>query len=325
MSILYPLKFQPIYKHYVWGGKKLAKLKNIKLKNNETISESWELSSVSDNISVVSNGFLAGNSLQEVLEIYMGDLVGESVYEKYGIEFPVLLKFIDAEQSLSVQVHPDDEIALQRHNAYGKEEMWYILEAEKDAEVCIGFNQKTDKKSFEKYLKDKALLDLLNFEKIKNGDVFEVPSGRIHAIKQGTLLAEIQNTSDITYRVYDWEREYDSEKAREMHIDLALDVIDYNNYKSYKTDYSLIKNNRSELCKNEHFKVNIIDFDNAVICDYSAIDSFVAYMCVCGDAILECGKHKETITKGETILVPAAIDEIKLIPNSHTRLLEISM
>ncbi|MDR3286034.1 MAG: class I mannose-6-phosphate isomerase [Prevotellaceae bacterium] len=323
--MLYPLKFYPIYKHYVWGGIALAELKNVKLKADETISESWELSSVNANISVVANGFLAGNNLQEIIEIYMGDLVGESVYEKYGIEFPLLLKFIDAAQSLSVQVHPDDEVALKRHNAYGKEEMWYIIEAEKNAELCIGFNKKTDKKIFQEALKNKTLIDFLNFEKICNGDVFDVPSGRIHSIGKGILLAEVQNTSDITYRIYDWGREYDAKTARQMHVDLALDVIDYNSYNSYKTKYDIIKNDSSEICRNNHFAVNTVDFDSAIIRDYVSLDSFVAYMCVEGSAILECNENKEKITKGETILIPAVIDEVKLIPDTHARLLEISM
>ncbi|MDR3227626.1 MAG: class I mannose-6-phosphate isomerase [Prevotellaceae bacterium] len=323
--MLYPLKFYPIYKHYVWGGTSLAALKNVKLKPAEIISESWELSSVKGNISVIANGFLEGNNLQEIIEIYMGDLVGESVYEKYGIEFPLLLKFIDAAQSLSVQVHPDDEIALKRHNAYGKEEMWYIIEAEKNAELCIGFNKKTDKKIFQEALQNKTLTDFLNFEKIYNDDVVEVPSGRIHSIGKGILLAEVQNTSDITYRIYDWGREYNAKTARQMHVDLALDVIDYNSYKSYKTKYGIMKNDSSEICRNNHFTVNAVDFDNTIIRDYVSLDSFVAYMCVEGSAILECNESRETIKKGETILIPAVIDEVKLIPDKHARLLEISI
>ncbi|MDR1984618.1 MAG: class I mannose-6-phosphate isomerase [Prevotellaceae bacterium] len=323
--MLYPLKFRPIYKHYVWGGKKLAELKNIKSKNQENISESWELSAVNGNVSVVTNGFLAGNNLQELIEIYMGDLVGESVYEKYGIEFPLLLKFIDAAQPLSVQVHPNDEIAMKRHNAYGKEEMWYIVEAENDAEICIGFNQNINKEILQKALYDKSLFDFMNFEKAKNGDVFEVPSGRIHSIGKGILLAEVQSTSDITYRVYDWGREYDPKTARQMHVDLALDVIDYNSYKSYKTKYQTIKNDSSEICRNNHFNVKIIDFDNTLIRNYVSADSFVVYMCVGGSAVLECNNHKETLTKGETILIPAEIDEVKLIPDLRTHLLEISI
>ena len=320
--MLYPLKFRPIYKHYVWGGKKIANFKNIK--SAKTISESWELSSIEGNISVVANGFLAGNNLQEIIEIYMGDLVGERIYEKYGIEFPVLLKFIDAAQPLSVQVHPADEIALQRHKAYGKEEMWYVIDAEKDTEIFVGFNQKIDKEKLKKSLHDKDLLNFMNSEKIKTGDVFEIPSGRVHAIGKGTLIAEIQNTSDITYRIYDWGREY-TPQAREMHIDLALDVIDYNICKSYKTSYTAEKNSAAKLCANAHFNVNIIDVERTLIRDYSLVDTFVAYMCVGGSMVLECNGKTETLTQGETILIPAEIDEVKLIPKINTRLLEISM
>jgi mannose-6-phosphate isomerase len=323
--MLYPLKFCPIYKNYIWGGNKLSKLKKNNTESNKQISESWELSAVSGNISVVANGFLAGNNLQELIEIYMGDLVGESTYEKYGIEFPLLLKFIDAAQPLSVQVHPNDQIALQRHKAYGKEEMWYIMEAANDAELCLGFNRNINSEILKKSLLDNNLPDFLNFEKIKTGNVFEVPSGRIHAIGKDILLAEIQNTSDITYRIYDWGREYDAKTARPMHVDMALDVIDYNSYDKYKTEYEIIKNKCSDVCRNSHFSVKIIDFDSAVIRSYIGGDSFTAYMCVDGDAVLECNGKKETLAKYETILVPAEIDEVKLIPNRHTRLLEISM
>jgi mannose-6-phosphate isomerase len=323
--MLYPLKFCPIYKNYVWGGKKLAELKNNKAEKNKQISESWELSAVSGNISVVSNGFLAGNNLQELIEVYMGDLVGESVYEKYGIEFPVLLKFIDAAQPLSVQVHPDDEIALKRHNAYGKEEMWYIIEAANDAEICLGFNQTVNKEILQKSLRDKNLPDFLNFEKIKAGNVFEVPPGRIHAAGKNILFAEVQNTSDITYRIYDWGREYDAKTARQMHVDLALDVIDYNSYDTYKTEYEIIKNSSADICRNSHFTVKTVDFDTAVIRNFAAVDSFTAYMCVDGKAILECNGKSETLAKCETVLIPAEIDEIRLIPDKHARLLEISV
>ena len=320
--MLYPLKFRPIYKHYIWGGKKIADFKNIK--SAKIISESWELSSVDGNISVVANGFLAGNNLQEIIEIYMGDLVGEKVYEKYGIEFPVLLKFINAAQPLSVQVHPNDNIALQRHKAYGKEELWYVIDAEQNAEIFVGFNQKIDEEKLIKSLQNKDLLDFLNSEKIQKGDVFEVPSGRVHAIGKGALIAEIQNTSDITYRIYDWGREH-TPQAREMHINLALDVIDYDVCKSYKTNYAIEKNNVSELCSNTHFNVSIIDANNVLIRDYSLVDSFVAYMCVDGKMCLECNGKTETLTQGETILIPAEIDEVKLIPKTNIRLLEISM
>ncbi|MDR2126370.1 MAG: class I mannose-6-phosphate isomerase [Prevotellaceae bacterium] len=323
--MLYPLKFCSIYKNYVWGGEKLAKLKKNSVEKNKQISESWELSAVSGNISTVSNGFLAGNNLQELIEIYMGDLVGESVYEKYGMEFPLLLKFIDAAQPLSVQVHPSDEIALKRHKAYGKEEMWYIIEADSSSEICLGFNQNINKEILLKSLNSKNLSDFLNFEPIQVGDVFEVPPGRIHAIGKNILLAEVQNTSDITYRVYDWGREYDAKTARQMHVDLALDVIDYNAYRTYKTEYGIIKNSGSDICKNEHFSVRMVDFDKAIIRNYADTDSFTAYMCVDGDAAVECNGQQETLAKCETILIPAEIDEVKLIPKRHTRLLEISM
>ncbi|MDR1199813.1 MAG: class I mannose-6-phosphate isomerase [Prevotellaceae bacterium] len=321
--MLYPLKFIPIYKTYVWGGTKLAGLK--KIKNGRQISESWELSPISGNISVVANGFLAGNSLQELIEIYMGDLVGESVYEKYGMEFPLLLKFIDAAQPLSVQVHPGDEVALKRHNAYGKEEMWYVIEAESDAEICVGFNQDINRKILQESLHNRNLPDFLNFEKVKCGNVFEIPSGRIHSIGKGILLAEVQTASDITYRIYDWGREYDAKTARQMHVDLALDIIDYSSHRAYKTEYEAIRNSSSDICRNRHFSVKTVDFDDTVIRNYADADSFTVYMCVDGSAVLECNGKSETLIKCETILIPSEIDEVRLIPDQRARLLEISM
>lgn len=320
--MLYPLKFKPIYKHYVWGGNKLAKFKNIE--HAETISESWELSAVSGNISIIENGFLAGNTLQDIIEIYMGDLVGEKVYEKYGIEFPVLLKFIDAAQPLSVQIHPNDSIALQRHKAYGKEEMWYVVEADRNAEIFTGFNQQIDREKLTEALQSNNLLNFLTIEKVRKQDVFEIPSGRIHAIGKGILIAEIQNTSDITYRIYDWGREH-TPQARPMHVDLALDAISYDVYRSYKTDYATEKNKASKICSNSHFNVNIIEAEQNIMLDYSNLDSFVAYMCVGGIADIECNGKTTGIKQGETVLIPAEIDEIKLVPETCTRLLEISI
>jgi mannose-6-phosphate isomerase len=195
----------------------------------------------------------------------------------------------------------------------------------KNSEICIGFNQNIDKNIFQKALQDKTLTDFLHFENVQNGDVLEVPSGRIHSIGTGILLAEIQNTSDITYRIYDWGREYNPETARQMHVDLALDVVDYKSCKSYKTQYKPAKNARAKITENTHFAVNMLDFDRLIVCDYSNFDSFVAYMCVEGSAKIECESGNEKIEKGETLLIAAEIEQVKLIPNGNARLLEISV
>ncbi|MDF1549873.1 MAG: class I mannose-6-phosphate isomerase, partial [Bacteroidales bacterium] len=254
---LYPLKFAPVLKEKIWGGQKLSELLGKKARNDTKIGESWEISCVAGDISKVSNGFLEGNSLQELIEVYMSDLIGEQVYLKFGEEFPLLIKFIDAQDVLSIQVHPDDEVAKERHNAYGKTEMWYVLQADEDAELISGFKNDTDKQTYLTALQSGNLSELLNAEKVKEGDVFFIPAGRVHAIGRGIMLAEIQQTSDITYRIYDWGRVDDDGKPRELHTELAKDVIDFKACDSYRTDYKLVKNETKNLVSCKYFVTNI--------------------------------------------------------------------
>lgn len=321
-NLLYPLKFKPIYKEKIWGGKKLKNLLN-KIDAPDNCGESWEISAIQDNISIVSNGYLQGNSLQELIEVYMGDLIGEKIYSKFGLEFPLLLKFIDANDTLSVQVHPDDEIAKKRHKAYGKTEMWYIVDAEPDAKLVSGFNNKQTKSDYLKALNDKKLIDILNFVQVKKDDCFFIPSGRLHAIGKGILLAEIQQTSDITYRIYDWERADKNGKLRELHTDLAMDVIDFEYCKNIKTEYKLIKNNPALLTKNKYFTTNIIEIDKPISRDFSALDSFVIYMCIEGQLTINDYNENINISRGETVLVPAEIQELELKSNQVCKILEV--
>mgnify|MGYP006296245383 CR=1 FL=1 len=322
MNVLYPLKFSPIIKDKIWGGERLKN--ELNKEASEKAGESWELSGVQDNLSVVSNGFLAGNNLQELIEIYMGDLVGDDVYKKYGIEFPLLIKFIDANDILSVQVHPDDELSKKRHNAYGKTEMWYIIKAEEGAELISGFNQEMDKETYVKHLEAGTLKEILNFEKVSEGDVFFMPAGRVHAIGAGVLLAEIQQTSDVTYRIYDWDRPGDDGKPRELHTELALDAIDYKYYKDYRTTYDRVKNQASNAVDCPYFTTNVIEFDRSVEKDFNFIDSFVVYMCTEGAAVIKYGDgNEETITAGETVLIPATLKVIEIVPVTPSKLLEV--
>ncbi|MFP3860852.1 MAG: type I phosphomannose isomerase catalytic subunit [Bacteroidales bacterium] len=324
MQDLYPLKFKPIYKEKIWGDQRLKSVLNKEIPSDKKIGESWEISAVQDNISVVSNGFLAGNNLQELIEVYMADLVGENNYKKYGIEFPLLIKFIDADDVLSIQVHPDDELAKKRHNAYGKTEMWYVVEAEKDAELIAGFNKEMTKEEYLKNLQNNTLPEILNKEKVKAGDVFFLPAGRIHAIGAGILLAEIQQTSDVTYRIFDWNRKGQDGKPRELHTELAVDAIDYNYYEDYRTTYEKNKNKTTNLANCQYFTTNILEFDKVVEKELIKIDSFVIYMCMDGKAELEYHEgERETIEKGETVLIPAFMDYIKIIPKPETKLLEV--
>lgn len=323
MKNLYPLKFTPIFIPKVWGGQNLKNLLNKNISNNEKIGESWELSAVQNNVSVVKNGFLAGNNIEELIEIYMGELVGDQVYMKYGIEFPLLFKFIEANENLSVQVHPDNDVARNRHFAYGKTEMWYIINCKKNTEIVIGFNEKISKNELLAKIDNNTLTKALNFEKINAGDVFYIPAGRVHALLKGTLLAEIQQTSDITYRIFDWNRVGLSGKPRDLHIDLALDVIDFNLQKNYKVKYSKIKQQRNNLVNCPFFSTNYIEFNGNIELNYSKLDSFVVYMCIDGKCEIEYEINKKVpLNKGETILIPAEIDNITIIPLEETKILE---
>ena len=324
MEGLYPLKFTPIFKDKIWGGNKIKSILNKDFGHLPNCGESWELSGVEGNISVVSNGFLAGNTLEELIEIYMGDLVGEGIFETYGIEFPLLIKFIDANDDLSIQVHPDDEMSKERHNAFGKTEMWYVMQADQGSKLQSGFNQQVDQDKYLFKLEHNELTDILNFEEVAAGDVFFIPAGRVHAIGKGILLAEIQQTSDITYRIYDYDRRDNEGNPRELHTELALDAIDYTLSPGYKTRYESKLNESVELAKCKYFTTNVLDLNTIVEKDYNKLDSFVIYICLDGELQIETESGSETVQKGETILIPASIENVQLKPLSATvKLLEV--
>lgn len=317
---LYPLKFKPIIKDKIWGGPKLRDV--LGKKASEKAGESWELSGVSGDISLVENGFLAGNTLEEVIEVYMSELVGEKVYEKFGLEFPLLIKFIDAADFLSIQVHPDDTMARARHNSYGKSEMWYIVESD-NGELIAGFNRKLDKEAYLAHVKNGTLKEIMNREAVVPGDIYYMPAGRVHAIGAGVLLAEIQQTSDVTYRIYDWDRTDDEGKARELHTDLALDAIDFRYHKEYKTSYQAIKNSTSTAVDTQFFTTGVIKLDKAVEKDFNLIDSFVIYMCMEGEANITYQGGEQKIQKGETVLIPADLKNLVIVPAVPSTLLEV--
>lgn len=323
MNVLYPLKFKPIIKETIWGGSKLNEVLG-KTTPSDKCGESWELSGVQGNISVVSEGFLKGNNIQELTEIYMGDMVGEKVYEKFGIEFPLLIKFIDASDILSIQVHPDDEVARKRHNAYGKTEMWYVLENKPDAELICGFNKVINKEAYLKALAEGRLSEMLNKEKVATGDCFFIPAGCVHAIGAGVLLAEIQQTSDITYRIYDFDRRDAAGKSRELHTEQAVDVIDYKAQTEHRIRYEDKLNQTVGLVDCEYFTTRMLSFDATLARDFNIIDSFVIYIATEGSFdILYNGNEKVTVNKGETVLVPALLKEFKLRANGKAKALEV--
>ncbi len=324
MEGLYPLKFTPIYKDKIWGGNKIKSVLNKDFGSLPNCGESWELSGVEGNVSVVSNGYLAGNSLEELIEVYMGDLVGDNIYETYGTEFPLLIKFIDANDDLSIQVHPDDEMAAERHNSYGKTEMWYVMQADNGAKLQSGFNQPVDQEKYLEKLEKVELTDILNFEEVTAGDVFFIPAGRVHAIGKGILLAEIQQTSDITYRIYDYDRRDDKGNTRELHTDLALDAIDYTLFPEYKSNYEVKANESVELASCQYFTTNVLELTEVVDKDYNKLDSFVIYICMEGELVVETEAGTELVQMGETILIPASIENVHLKPvTASAKLLEV--
>ncbi len=316
------LRFEPILKEKIWGGNKLKTLlgKNTD-KNN--IGESWEISDVDNNNSVVSNGKLKGKTLRSLLEVHKQKLVGNHVYEKFENEFPLLIKFIDAKEVLSIQLHPNDGISKKQHNSLGKTEMWYVVQADKKSNIIIGFKNDSNKEKYLKHLSNKTLLNILNVDEVKRGDVYFVPPGRVHAIGSGLLIAEIQQTSDITYRIYDWDRKDIDGKYRELHTEKALEAIDFKAKKSYKRSYIKKENTASEVVSCPHFTTNTLSLKGELNIDFKTKDSFVIYMCVKGIVIFNYENQIEEIKMGETILIPACIKEIKVFSEVQSELLEV--
>jgi mannose-6-phosphate isomerase len=319
------MKFVPIFKDKIWGGQKIKSVLGKDFSPLSNCGEVWVLSGVENNQTRIQNGFLKSNELNEVLEVYMGDLVGDQIYQKFGNEFPILIKFIDANDWLSIQVHPDDELAWKRHQSLGKSEMWYILDAEKDAQLISGFSQQINKDQYQQHLESKTLKNVMNFEKVSKGDVYFMPAGRVHALGPGVLLAEVQQTSDVTYRIYDWDRIDETGMMRELHIKEALDAIDFKVYDQYKSDYESKQNATVNLVESPYFITGLIHMNQALKKDYSELDSFVIYVCVEGQTIV---KHKDvdyTLNMGEVMLLPAIIDKIEFYPQSECKLLEVFM
>ena len=324
--MLYPLKFEPIFKEKIWGGNRITSVTGLDAGGMSNCGEAWLLSGVEGNPSIVTNGPLAGNELNELLEVYMYDLVGDEVYEKYGNVFPVLIKLIDANDWLSIQVHPDDELAARRRLGNGKSEMWYVLEAGKDAQLISGFNRRISKEEYISHLEDKTLPGLLNFEKVAAGDVFYMPAGRVHALGPGILLAEIQQTSDTTYRIYDWDRTDNEGRQRELHTEEALEAIDFEVYEKYRTDYLPPKEKSVSLVSSQHFNTNLISLEaHALEKDYSILDSFVALLCTGGKAIIVYKKEQYELVPGELLLIPAIAERVTISPLGKTELLEVHM
>lgn len=322
-SALYPLKFYPLFKNKIWGGNKIKNDLGIDYSPLPNCGEMWILSGVYGNESMVENGFLAENNLNEVLEIYNADLIGEANYARFGNEFPILVKIIDANDRLSVQVHPDDAHALQQGLDCGKTEMWYVMDAEKDSIIIDGFSKKLSKETYQKSLDEGKLLENLNVEHPQKGDVFFIPGGRVHALGKGLLIAEIQQTSDTTYRIYDWDRKDENGNGRELHTAQALEVLDFNPVKNAKTNYSYTQNTTSTLAKCPYFTTNLLVFDKPLKKDFASLDSFVAYCCIEGICAIRTMGKIVPMRAGECILVPAIADIVEIFPEKEAKVLEI--
>ena len=318
----YPIKFQPILKDKIWGGDKLVNKLN-KKSSLEDIGESWEISDVKGDVSIVENGALKGKSLKELLETYTVDLLGKNNFANFGTNFPLLIKFIDAKQDLSVQVHPNDALSKKRHNSFGKTEMWYIMQADEGSRLILGFNKTINADAYVKLLEEKKIMSVLNDVPVEKGDAFFIETGTVHAIGAGIVLAEIQQTSDITYRIYDFDRVDDAGNERELHTELAVDALNFSDDIDTVRTYTSEKNKLNEVVKCEYFKTNFIPVAQELELDYSATDSFVIFMCVEGNATITVNGNTEAINFGETILVPATTKNVTI--KGTCNLLEVTV
>ncbi len=316
-----PLKFEPIFKTLVWGGEKIAPYKGIETEQKH-IGESWELSGVAGNESVVAEGPLKGKTIAELVKEYKGELVGEHVYANTGDEFPLLIKFIDALTDLSIQVHPNDELAAVRHNgSKGKTEMWYVVDAAPGAHLLTGLTEKITPEQYAAKVADGTITDVLARYDVHPGDVFFLPAGRIHAICGGCFIAEIQQTSNITYRIYDYGRLGLDGKPREVHTELAKDAIDYTVYPDYRTHYSPEQDEEQEVVSCQYFTTSIYDLTLPYAKDLSGIDSFMVVMCLSGSGTLEVDGSEVPVRQGETVLIPATADDICFVPDGSMKVL----
>lgn len=312
---LYPLKFNPILKKVIWGGSDIASFKN--LPPQDGIGESWEISAVENNVSIVSEGILKGQALDALIRKFKWELVGKKVYDKFGNTFPLLIKFIDAKEDLSIQVHPNDELAKKRHNSFGKTEMWYLVKAAPGAYLYSGFEKQIDAQEYPERIKNNTIIETLKKYEVKDGDVFFLPAGRVHAIGTGCFVAEIQQTSNITYRIYDYDRRDVQGNARELHTELAKEAIDYQVQAEYKTKYIPQTNVAVKLVECPYFSTSLMEIDKEFFRDYQNIDSFIILICMQGKCSVEDSRrYKIELNKGQSILIPANTDSIKIIPVS---------
>lgn len=314
---MYPLKFKPILKEHVWGGQRLLEIKRGqigRIPSSKSFGESWDISTLSGNVSKISNGFLKGNTLLEAIEVYMGELVGESVFERYGEAFPLLLKTLTCRDRLSVQVHPNDDLAMERHDSCGKTELWYVVSAASDAKLYIGLkNPETSREEYIEAVATGHIADIIQPVQVKAGDVFMIPSGTIHSMEGEIEIIEIQQPVDITYRIFDWNRVDSEGRSRQLHTALAVDAVDLSiTSDECRRPYQIVENEAVEVATCEYFTLNIISATNSVRRRYDEIDSFVIYLCTEGEFRVATDGGNETLRAGEAMLIPAEAVEVAL-------------
>jgi mannose-6-phosphate isomerase len=318
--LFYPLLFEPIFKERIWGGTKLKKVLNKSFESNQ-IGESWELSTVENDISVVANGAFKGLNLNQLIEKYPTELLGAASINNFGHNFPLLFKFLDAKEDLSIQVHPNDALAKERHKSFGKTEMWYVMQADDNARLVVGFKDKTNKKEYQDHLENKTLVTILNETPVKEGDAFFLETGTVHAIGAGVLIAEIQQTSDITYRLHDWDRVDAKGVSRELHTDLALDAINFETTNT-KLNYEATKNRSVTLVECPFFKTNILQISEKYNWKKTK-ESFTVFMCTEGGFTINMLHFQAEFKKGDTLLIPAILEGFEII--GEACLLEITI
>ena len=315
--MLYPIKFKPRIKERIWGGQAILKKKGSaasRLAKDKLYGESWDLSSVKGDVSVVANGMLKGNNLNEIIEVYMGELIGEENFERYGEEFPLLIKYLDCNDKLSVQVHPDDELAMERHDSFGKTEAWYVVDCKPGAAIYLGFKDlNITREEYIAAVSESRLEPLLNRVEVHPGDVFFIPAGTVHALGAGIEVVEVQQTSDVTYRIYDWDRVDAQGKGRELHTALAVDAIDFEaDAELLHRRYDLTSGGEAKVIESPYFTMVMHDVAGEKELDRGMLDSFVIYIAIKGDMQIEADGVAETLKEGEVVLIPAEMSDIRI-------------
>lgn len=305
------IKFEPLLKQTIWGGSKIIPFKHLDAQL-ENVGESWEISGVKDNETVVANGPFKGMSLNQLVREQKELLVGKENYQRFGDEFPLLIKFIDACQDLSIQVHPTDEIAHRQGKSRGKTEMWYTLEPTPGAQLYNGLKQQITPEQYKEMVENDTITDALARYEVSEGDVFFIPAGRIHAIGAGCFVAEIQQTSDVTYRIYDFKRKDKNGNYRELHTQLASESIDYTVLDNYRAEYEHTRNEGVQVATCPYFTTAVYDLTEPMTLDYSELDSFVILIGVKGAGKLICEGEEMSFQMGDTVLLPATTKEVKV-------------